>query len=85
MIRLRIDGVLRSGITVPLQVLARVISRVKISANLDISDRMRPQDGRAHIRVGGKKYDLRISTVPVRGGEKAVIRILDPHQIRRSG
>lgn len=79
-IRLRIDGVLRSGITVPLPVLARVISRVKITSQLDISDKMRPQDGRAEVRIKGKKYDLRISTVPVRGGEKAVIRILDPHK-----
>ena len=79
-IRLRIDGVLRSGITVPLPVLARVISRIKIISRLDISDKMRPQDGRARIRISGKTYDLRISTVPVRGGEKAVIRILDPHK-----
>jgi type II secretory ATPase GspE/PulE/Tfp pilus assembly ATPase PilB-like protein/ActR/RegA family two-component response regulator len=77
-IRLRIDGVLRSGITVPLPVLGRVISRIKIMSRLDISDRMRPQDGRARIRIGGHQYDLRVSTVPVRGGEKAVIRILDP-------
>jgi type II secretory ATPase GspE/PulE/Tfp pilus assembly ATPase PilB-like protein len=79
-IRLRIDGVLRSGITVPLPVLGRVISRIKIISRLDISDKMRPQDGRARIRITGKTYDLRISTVPVRGGEKAVIRILDPHK-----
>ncbi len=79
-IRLRIDGVLRSGITVPLPVLGRVISRIKIISRLDISDKMRPQDGRARIRIAGKTYDLRISTVPVRGGEKAVIRILDPHK-----
>ncbi len=79
-IRLRIDGVLRSGITVPLPVLARVISRIKIISRLDISDKMRPQDGRARIRISGRTYDLRISTVPVRGGEKAVIRILDPHK-----
>ena len=79
-IRLRIDGVLRSGITVPLPVLGRVISRIKIISHLDISDKMRPQDGRARIGIAGHKYDLRISTVPVRGGEKAVIRILDPHK-----
>lgn len=79
-IRLRIDGVLRSGVTVPLPVLARVISRIKIISRLDISDRMRPQDGRSRILIGGRKYDLRVSTVPVRGGEKAVIRILDAHK-----
>lgn len=78
-VRLRIDGVLRSGITVPLQVLGRIISRIKIISRLDISDRMRPQDGRARILIAGRKYDLRVSTVPVRGGEKAVIRILDPY------
>ena len=48
-IRLRIDGVLRSGITVPLPVLARVISRIKIISRLDISDKMRPQDGTSCI------------------------------------
>ena len=79
-IRLRIDGVLRSGLTVPLPVLGRVISRIKIISRLDISDKMRPQDGRARIQIAGHKYDLRVSTVPVRGGEKAVIRILDPHK-----
>lgn len=77
-IRLRIDGVLRSGITVPLAVLVQVISRVKVMSRLDISDRMRPQDGRARIRIDERRLDLRVSTVPVRGGEKAVIRILDP-------
>lgn len=77
-IRLRVDGVLRSGLKVPLPVLGRVISRIKIMSRLDISDKMRPQDGRTHVRIEDRKFDLRISTVPVRGGEKAVIRILDP-------
>ena len=81
-VRLRIDGVLRRGITVPLEVLARIVSRIKIMSQLDISDRMRPQDGRARVRIEGHMYDLRVSTVPVRGGEKAVIRILDPQQSR---
>ena len=81
-VRLRVDGVLRRGITVPLEVLARIISRIKIMSQLDISDRMRPQDGRTRVLIDGHKYDLRVSTVPVRGGEKAVIRILDPQQSR---
>ena len=46
-------------------------------AKLDITDRLRPQDGRAKIHVDGRKYDLRISTVPTRQSEKAVIRVLD--------
>ncbi len=82
-VRLRVDGVLRRGITVPLEVLARIISRIKIMSQLDISDRMRPQDGRARVLIDDRKYDLRVSTVPVRGGEKAVIRILDPQQSRK--
>ena len=81
-IRLRIDGVLHSGIRVPSAVLGQVISRIKIMSRLDISDRIRPQDGRARLRIGDRHFDLRISTVPARGGEKGVIRILDPDQSR---
>jgi len=50
---------------------------------LDIADRMRPQDGRARVQVQGRAFDLRISTVPTRDAEKAVIRILDPRSTRR--
>lgn len=77
LVRFRSDGVLHNGMQMPLPVLTRVISRIKIMARLDITDRLRPQDGRARILVGGKKYDLRVSTVPTRSAEKAVIRILD--------
>ena len=62
----------------PTQALIRVISRIKVMGELDIADRIRPQDGRARIRVDDSAYDLRISTVPSRNSEKAVIRILDP-------
>jgi type II secretory ATPase GspE/PulE/Tfp pilus assembly ATPase PilB-like protein/ActR/RegA family two-component response regulator len=76
-VRFRTDGVLHNAMQLPLQVLARVVSRIKIMAQLDITDRLRPQDGRSGMVVGGRKYDLRVSTVPTRGAEKAVIRILD--------
>ena len=79
-VRYRVDGVLRPGMQMPLAVTTRVVSRIKIMSRLDISDRLRPQDGRARIVMYGKKYDLRVSTVPTRHAEKAVIRILDPHQ-----
>lgn len=79
-VRYRVDGVLRPGVKVPISVLNRVISRIKTMSRLDIADRLRPQDGRAKIMVGGRKYDLRVSTVPTRSSEKAVIRILDPIQ-----
>jgi type II secretory ATPase GspE/PulE/Tfp pilus assembly ATPase PilB-like protein/ActR/RegA family two-component response regulator len=75
--RYRTDGVLHTGMQLPLNVMVRVVSRIKIMSRLDITDRLRPQDGRARISVGGRKYDLRVSTVPTRQAEKAVIRILD--------
>jgi type II secretory ATPase GspE/PulE/Tfp pilus assembly ATPase PilB-like protein len=56
----------------------RAISRIKVIGGLDVSDKLRPQDGRCSVRVDDKVYDLRISTVPTRGTEKAVLRILDP-------
>ena len=77
-VRLRVDGVLRHHMQIPLQALTRVVSRIKILGELDIADRLRPQDGRTRIHVDGRTHDLRISTVPTRGTEKAVIRILNP-------
>ncbi len=76
-VRYRTDGVLHTGMQFPIPVMTRVVSRIKIMAKLDITDRLRPQDGRAKIHVGGKKYDLRVSTVPTRQAEKAVVRVLD--------
>ena len=82
-VRLRVDGVLRHHMQIPLAALTRVISRIKILGELDIADRLRPQDGRARIQVDGKTNDLRISTVPTRGTEKCVIRVLSPEGNRR--
>jgi type II secretory ATPase GspE/PulE/Tfp pilus assembly ATPase PilB-like protein len=77
-IRFRVDGVLRNYMKMPMPALIRVVSRIKIIARLDIADRLRPQDGRATIRVDGRMYDLRVSTVPAREAEKAVVRVLRP-------
>lgn len=77
-VRFRVDGVLRQFMQLPLQAMNRVNSRIKVLAQMDIADRVRPQDGRARVNVGGKEYDLRVSTVPASGSEKAVIRILYP-------
>jgi type IV pilus assembly protein PilB len=77
-VRYRVDGVLRQHMQVPVTALNRVISRIKILGDLDIADRLRPQDGRTRIQVDGRTQDLRISTVPTRQSEKAVIRILNP-------
>ena len=75
-VHLRVDGVLQLRMRIPMPVLHRVISRIKILGGMDIADRLRPQDGRARIRVEDSYYDLRISTVPTRDAEKAVIRVL---------
>lgn len=80
-VRFRVDGVLRTGVQFPLPVMSRVVSRIKVVGRMDIADRLRPQDGRAQILNQGRKFDLRISTVPVRGAEKVVIRILDPTSV----
>lgn len=77
-VRFRIDGVLQDYMSMPLPALNRVVSRIKILGDLDITDRLRPQDGRTRIEVNDEAYDLRISTVPTRDSENAVIRILDP-------
>jgi len=73
----RIDGVLRQAMVLPRQVGIPLVSRIKIMAELDIADRLRPQDGRARVTVNGTRVDLRVSTLPASAGEKVVIRILD--------
>jgi type II secretory ATPase GspE/PulE/Tfp pilus assembly ATPase PilB-like protein/ActR/RegA family two-component response regulator len=78
LVRFRVDGVMREYMPLPMAAHNRVVSRVKILGGLDIADRLRPQDGRARIRVADRLFDLRISTVPTRDSEKAVIRVLDP-------
>jgi type IV pilus assembly protein PilB len=80
-IRFRIDGVLREITTVPRQLASGVASRIKIMADLDISERRVPQDGRVGINVGGKALDLRVATLPTVFGEKIVIRILDKSNV----
>ena len=82
-VHVRVDGVLQLRMRVPMPVFNRVVSRVKIMGRMDIADRLRPQDGRARIRVDNAYYDLRISTVPTRDAEKAVIRLLYSDTARR--
>ncbi len=76
-VRYRIDGVLRQVMVLPKAAGVPLVSRVKIMAQLDIADRLRPQDGRARVAVSGSRVDLRVSTLPASQGEKVVIRILD--------
>jgi type IV pilus assembly protein PilB len=76
-VRYRIDGVLFETMQGPINMHPAVVSRVKIMANLDISERRLPQDGKISVMVGGRAVDLRVSTLPTSYGEKVVIRILD--------
>ena len=76
-IRVRIDGRLRSTLDLPAASRRAVLSRIKVMAGMDISVRRRAQDGRIPLQHGGRELTLRVSTLPVNGGEKAVVRILD--------
>lgn len=82
-VRFRIDGVMRQHMLLPTAALNRVVSRVKVLARLDIADRTRPHDGRTRVQVDGQTLDLRVSTVPIRDAEKAVIRLLRPGSVSR--
>jgi type IV pilus assembly protein PilB len=81
-IRCRIDGVMHEMMKTDQHVHAPLVSRLKVISGLDISDRRRPQDGKAQIRFGEKTYDLRVSTIPTTYGEKMTLRILDPASAR---
>ncbi|XAL99525.1 GspE/PulE family protein [Phycisphaeraceae bacterium D3-23] len=81
-VRYRIDGVLFDAMNPPAHMKAAIVSRLKIMANLDISERRVPQDGRIRAMVHGRKLDLRMSTLPMVSGEKVVLRILDTRSIQ---
>ena len=76
-VRMRIDGVLHEIFSVPKHLQNPVISRIKIMVNMDIAEHRIPQDGRAKVRVRGRDFDLRVSTLPIKYGEKIVIRFLE--------
>jgi type IV pilus assembly protein PilB len=76
-VRYRIDGVLHEMQAAPKAIQNGVISRLKIMADIDISERRKPQDGRMSVSHGGRKIDLRVATLPTVYGEKVVMRILD--------
>lgn len=76
-VRMRIDGVLRRVFTVPANLQATVIARLKIMGGMNIAERKIPQDGRAMVTAKDKEIDLRISSIPTIYGEKIVLRLLD--------
>ncbi len=75
-VRMRIDGMLHTILTIPRNLQNSVISRVKIIGEMDIAERRIPLDGRANVLIRGQDIDLRISTLPTIYGEKVVIRLL---------
>ena len=76
-IRIRVDGVLRELESAPRGIQNSLISRIKILADMDIGERRAPQDGRFTVAVGGRRVDLRVSTLPTQYGEKIVMRLLE--------
>ncbi len=76
-IRKRVDGILYDMFTPPKHVQAKLVSRVKIMAKMDIAERRLPQDGRFEIRIADKNVDLRVSSLPTAFGERVVMRLLD--------
>ena len=76
-IRFRLDGVLRVQTTADRRIAGAMVSRIKLMAGLDISEKRMPQDGRASVRVRDKSIDVRISTMPVQHGESVVLRLLN--------
>jgi general secretion pathway protein E len=76
-VRFRVDGTLREVVQPNRALHAALISRLKIMAELDISEKRLPQDGRISLRIGTRAMDVRVSTLPSAHGERAVLRLLD--------
>jgi len=83
-VRFRVDGLLREVAQPNRALHAALISRLKIMAELDISEKRLPQDGRISLRIGTRAIDVRVSTLPSAHGERAVLRLLDKSQDKLS-
>ena len=83
-VRYRIDGVLQDKIQIPSNLLMALVSRIKVMAELDITERRRPQDGRITVKTPMRIVDLRISTLPTINGEKTVMRVLERQSAAQS-
>lgn len=76
-VRYRIDGVLQNRHAPAPEFQSQLMTRIKVMAKLDIAEHRLPQDGRIKLKMGQREIDFRVSTVPVSGGERIVLRILD--------
>jgi type IV pilus assembly protein PilB len=81
--RLRVDGMLRTVLETPMAMAEKVISRIKVLCNIDVTERRRPQDGHFTIHDQTHRIDFRVSTLPTTEGEKLVLRVLDAANIVR--
>jgi type IV pilus assembly protein PilB len=81
-LRYRIDGILREGISPPKKAQGHILSRLKIISGMDIAERRKPQDGRIKIRMMGKDIDFRVSALPCIYGESVVLRLLDKSSVQ---
>jgi type IV pilus assembly protein PilB len=82
-IRYRVDGVLIPGETIPKELQAPLVSRMKVLGGMDITEQRMPQDGRISQMVNGRRVDLRVATFPTTYGEKVAIRILEKEKLVR--
>lgn len=80
-VRYRIDGVLQNRHAPALDYQVQLLTRIKVMAKLDIAEHRLPQDGRIKLRMGRREIDFRVSTVPISGGERIVLRILDKSNV----
>lgn len=80
-VRFRVDGVLSEAVRPPYRLRDSIVARIKIMAQLNIAEKRLPQDGRIKKRMGGREIDLRVSTLPVRHGERVVMRILEKGEV----
>ncbi|MCX6835031.1 MAG: ATPase, T2SS/T4P/T4SS family [candidate division Zixibacteria bacterium] len=83
-VRFRLSGAMREEVSPPKNMQKELVSRIKIAASMDVSEKRLPQDGRFMMTVDGAPIDLRVSTLPTIHGEKVVIRILDQRNLRQS-
>jgi len=80
-VRFRVDGILHDCLTIPTAVRKEVVSRLKVLAKLDITEKRKAQDGHINLNYKENNYDLRVSVVPTIDGEKTVLRILDKNSM----
>ncbi|MFC1892118.1 GspE/PulE family protein, partial [Thermodesulfobacteriota bacterium] len=80
-IRYRVDGILYDMLSPPKHIQSALTSRIKVMAEMDISEKRLPQDGRIEIRIGNKNIDIRVSTIPTAFGERVVLRLLDKTRV----